>query len=494
MFRKQFEIFCVRIVATIFFIFCSTGVLWPATYYIDYNAAGDSANGTSKSASWKRHPYMHGFSGSYTHSAGDQFIFKGGVTWPSTCFQMTITAGGSVGHIDTYTVDKTWYSGGSWRRPVFDGEYATLGTGGNIVTIADNLSYITFDNLEVKRLNSGSNHHSGLFQGYGWDHVQFTNLYLHGWSLDNSITTDNAHGAINHYVGGSDSMTGVIVDNCIIENSEWTGIRQNGVAIRQVNTVRFSTLHDVSALVLFAGDFHDNLVYNIGYPSGNDSFDNTYHTNVLFLGAWNGAASPVGIPAYVYNNVYHDLGAATPAVYVGTGYDVTVYVYNNVVYRQYYQKMMISVETQGGSGDVVTVYASNNTYVPTTNPGFLLFAVDRGGDPRVKAVISQNNHGIGPTLYYASGPIGSSTADHNLSQTAAIATGEGYVEGNQYAPVSASGGTIDAGFSQSGVFTTDIDGVARPKGIAWDIGAYEYNSSGGSSEGIPFTPQGLRLK
>src|SRR5436190_22352592 len=59
------------------------------TYYIDYSAGSDSSSGNSKSSPWQRHPFMKGFAGSYSHSAGDRFIFKGGVTWPNACFNIS---------------------------------------------------------------------------------------------------------------------------------------------------------------------------------------------------------------------------------------------------------------------------------------------------------------------------------------------------------------------------------------------------------------------
>jgi len=62
------------------FVFPAMG----ATYYIDYSIGLDANGGASTSGPWERHPYMQGFSGSYSHFAGNQFIFKGGLTWPAT--------------------------------------------------------------------------------------------------------------------------------------------------------------------------------------------------------------------------------------------------------------------------------------------------------------------------------------------------------------------------------------------------------------------------
>ena len=41
-------------------------------------------------------------------------------------------------------------------------------------------------------------------------------------------------------------------------------------------------------------------------------------------------------------------------------------------------------------------------------------------------------------------------------------------------PDDASDPVVAAGFDLSSLFTTDKDGVSRPQGSAWDIGAYEF--------------------
>lgn len=51
---------------------------------------------------------------------------------------------------------------------------------------------------------------------------------------------------------------------------------------------------------------------------------------------------------------------------------------------------------------------------------------------------------------------------------------------------------IDKGVALSG-FNYDRDGVSKPQGSAWDIGAYEYVSDGGGS-GPPSSPKNLRMR
>ncbi len=107
-------------------IFFGGFLLWQkvdaATYYIDYENGLDSNNGTSTETPWKICPGMNGFAGSYAHSAGDKFIFKGGVTWPAAALPLTIGYSGENGNVDVYTSNKTWYNGASWTRPTFDAE------------------------------------------------------------------------------------------------------------------------------------------------------------------------------------------------------------------------------------------------------------------------------------------------------------------------------------------------------------------------------------
>src|SRR4051812_47525162 len=112
---RNFIFLCLLIIAR---------VAAAGTYYVDYSAGSDSNNGGSKSTPWKRSPGMVGFSGNYSHQPGDRFIFKGGVTWPRSCFQMHVIAGGSSDtNRDYYGADQAWFAGSSFTRPLFDFEH-----------------------------------------------------------------------------------------------------------------------------------------------------------------------------------------------------------------------------------------------------------------------------------------------------------------------------------------------------------------------------------
>ena len=135
----------------LFLLLATFSTLSASTYYIDFVGGADSNNGTAKATPWKNHPYMTGWTGSYSHSAGDIFIFKGGVTWTSAIFLWDITSGGNSGTHDLYTIDQTWYNGGAFTKPIFDGQHtATL-------LVRLDASYLTFDHLELKGLHAPDN-------------------------------------------------------------------------------------------------------------------------------------------------------------------------------------------------------------------------------------------------------------------------------------------------------------------------------------------------
>src|SRR5208283_2026043 len=90
------------ILLALLLMLCYSTTAFSATYYIDYASGSDSNNGTSIAKPWKRCPGMKGFTGSYSHSAGDKFVFKGGVIWPVAALRLTIAKSGANDNPDIY--------------------------------------------------------------------------------------------------------------------------------------------------------------------------------------------------------------------------------------------------------------------------------------------------------------------------------------------------------------------------------------------------------
>ncbi len=85
-----------------------------ATYYIDFVGGNNANAGTSTVAPWKHAPGMQGATGgpaSYSCTAGDTFVLKGGVSWDKTALVWSWTCAGTSGsHITLGSGDKSWFT------------------------------------------------------------------------------------------------------------------------------------------------------------------------------------------------------------------------------------------------------------------------------------------------------------------------------------------------------------------------------------------------
>jgi hypothetical protein len=452
-----------------------TNVAFSATHYIDYVRGSDSNDGTTKSTPWKHCPGMVGFVGTYTHAAGDQFIFKGGVTWPASVLSLKISTGGESGNPDYYGVDQTWHTGSSWTRPIFNGSNSVIGSGAdkNLIDLSYS-NHVTIDNLEVTGLLISGNTF-GVASIGGWmptaSGILIENCYIHNWQAGAAVTSDDYRGGI---IFTSPAVASIVVDHCTISNLEQAE-KMNGIAIYQVSTVSNCNIHDVSDCIQYVGNIFNNIIYNINTP--NATFDNTFHTNLAYIALWQGSGAATTVPANIYNNIIHDsnAGAQVYPVPCTSGNNGTVNIYNNVMWNiGLGGGGDVLVDTDGGTGACGTVNVYNNTFEVSTSSGSGIRAINnRGGTNNVNSMTIQNNQYI--TEHAPMNLIGVTTLvqDNNLTQSHATATSQGYVSGNNYAPIAYNNSTVKTGTNNpSSLFTTDILGISR--GSVWDIGAYQY--------------------
>jgi hypothetical protein len=471
---------CMKIIAGLVFLICCVGAVGATTYYIDYTAGNDSGSGLSRLTPWKRCPGMQGFAGIYMHIAGDQFIFKGGVTWPNACFPLAIVAGGSSeGNRDYYGVDATWYAGGAWARPIFDMENAETATSNRVMPVANGLSYITIDNIEIIRFywTGSTTYGNDQVLGYGNStYITYKNLYIHSWThAAYNPTTDNA--VIFCGQTSAPFNPGVIIENCTIDGS----LANDSIYAFYggFNYIRFNTIHGVANGIVSLGgglatshQIYGNLMYDIV-----NSFDPAQHENALLMQG----------PCKIYNNTIYNNAAMHLYVDV-SGVTNEVLVYNNVCWNNTGPNATILMDDYNATcTGTVRVY-NNTAQGASGGTGSCVGVVNRAYT--ISKMIVENNHFItsaaDPTAI--SGTVTSYTEDHNLKQTIAEATAQGYTSSNIYAPIQ-GGSTIDMGTSEATYFTTDILGVTRPSGSLWDIGAYEF-----AGQSAVLSPKGLRLK
>jgi hypothetical protein len=534
--------------------FFSAGTALAGTHYIAANGS-DSSSGTSKTSPWLHAPGMTGCSGncaSYTPVPGDQFIFRGGDSWH-------YSTGSPIGLPWTWTwsgnstsgiylgVDLTWFSGGSFARPILtmDNPLSTVLV--NSCTYDDldkfqlnlsNVSYVTLDDFEFTgkcwsgNPNINPELNTSLNIGTA-THSVITRNYFHGWS--SAIGSIDTHRMIRGILSGTASF-----------NEMSYNVIDGGDSFHGTTTATNQCAGSVNGPPCASGfavygdgyNFHHNILRNVSNGIVTNGFL-TVHDN-LFENMWNsyvqdplthpnviesGNTVIPGIPFYFYNNVVRH---TRQNVTMWVEFDQQMYMFNNVFFDNF-----------GGSIDCIEIQPGYSTSTPVLN--FYDNTIDASSTGNGTCTVSfnggsvpapwqgtanfRNNHFIGysPSQFSSvwtcqGGASCSATNDqgNEVFQTEAVANGQGYTAANNYQPTS-GGATIGASAnltSSCSTFSADsalcngtslgvvkqagqgglvavspaVPIIPRPSSGAWDAGAYQYSSG---SSGLPNPPSAL---
>jgi hypothetical protein len=483
------------------------------TYYIDYLSGSDKNAGISKVAPWKRHPYMQTFTGTYTHAAGDIFIFKGGVTWLYTAgdpmFPLYVKVGGASGNPDQYTVDTTWYNGSSWSPPIFDGGQQC---GGGTTTLGIN---------------------SALIYDYAYTP---SNVLINGLQLQNIGDPSDCSGTAVQFTSGGSSIE---IKNCILNPH---GIQAFAYANNSSNSSSHIYIHDNQIMnsgrsVLYGfpeSVVNDVQIYNNQWQGAGSTFG-TFHLDGLMIGCPTTCTSDTVTNIMFYNNYFYGQWPTSTAQYFSAGWTNNTTIYNNVfafenascsaTYGVCFSPGLVDFNTNDSNINVF-----NNTFSSDAVPGYgagvniaALFFGTSSGD-----IVVEGNIFSGAGIDIALNPPGPSvTIDYNLHNPSQIGRqgywvqignppGSGMYRCNSVVTCTADGvevhgigsstysstypgiiaipnGTTGSGnwrlqssspainafptaAAPTSIFTTDILGVPRPQGTAWNMGAYERKS------------------
>lgn len=226
------------------------------------------------------------------------------------------------------------------------------------------------------------------------------------------------------------------------------------------------TLHSLG------GDDFNHAIY---VKSSNDVIDscNIYDVPGSGVHMFNGSY-PI-TATVVRNNTIHDLRATVSgqrhwgiiASVGATGSQI----YNNTVY---------GVPNNGGSSEGILVLQSgadnlieNNTVTANSGGGI---NVGNGLSTPVGTVVRNNITWGNTGTDYQNAGTGTIASNNLCSSGCAVSSDPVFVSaaGHNYR-LQVSSPAKDTGVTLSSVFTTDADGIPRPQGPAWDIGAYEYH-------------------
>ena len=450
----------------------------PAIYYVDYLTGDDTNDGTAQSAPWRHAPGMHGCADLClitTLNPGDQIIFKGGITWDSHAFPMNITRSGTSGAPIYYGVDKTWFAGLAWVRPIFD-LTGTVFSDSPVVSSAD---FVTVDNIEIRnaRLDNLNQWPTrGNITIESGTNVTIQNCYIHGWSAANPLPGSAATAGIAFF---DDAPNGT-VEKCTLDGSP---VGATVSAIYGGKFIRDNIIQNVPNAVVILSDEEDveisgNRIFNIRHSS-----DQTQTENGIVV--WGSAR--------IYDNVIHDLFSGATAVSLQSfsfETDINQYVYNNLVWN-IGSNAAVRISLPGGIGSNQFIY--NNT-IQAGATGCVQFVPGPfvGGNLTV-----ENNHCISDQSSLPAwcwngaegnsncGPVGATALQTNTLMTTATAVSQGYTIASSFQPSSTASGTVGAGTnltaqcsSAGPALCSDRLAVTRPA-AAWDTGAYFFGVASG---------------
>lgn len=440
------------------------------SYYIDYSTGSDANDGLSISTPWQRQPYMPGFTGTYKHQPGDNFIFRGGVTWPSGCFPITVGYGGIITAPDYYGVSNSYFAGSQWTKPIWDDSgnpLNTMSSTGNALIYVQQ-SYVTLDSFVFTNLNWNAN-----VSVYGINTGSATSVVITNCEFRNFIPT--SPGGDNLIcVNGPTSGAGLCnkVSHCVFTGkptSTGTGYAAYYIETFEYNTVSFmpngmvglcltnqyNFIHDMQPSM--TPGVHENCLYQMLEQNKL----NYCHHNIV-------SNNSCGMTLYL------------SLLGIAPGQTATIYCYDNLLASNTAAVPSICLDPESnGNGTRGTAYIWNNTLQDSESPslGYIRVAHRAGAD--WSNVVAENNHFITEGtagLLNDAGSLATVTSDYSFTNNNATAIASGYTAANGWQPVSSSCPTVGRGTSTPGaLFLTDIQNKSR-FGVSWDVGAYQYRS------------------
>jgi hypothetical protein len=511
------------------------------TYYIAANGA-DSNNGTAKTTPWLHAPGMTGCTGtcnSTTPQPGDSFILRGGDTWHFGNSGLSPYVGGNSPHwnwnwagssggcqLDSSAgtivktgciyigVDQSWFSGGSWSRPIMSGDNsAQTGYVGSCSFEQSNQnfffiskSYVIQDNFEWTEWcwTGGAGAVITFLSGYG----EATNNYFHGWTLGSSATDQFRMISCNGT--GCSNNSFILIDHNVFDGSDAslgsTAGKASGFALGAGYEISYNVFWHISNGYIggSAPGIHDNLFYYLMEPS-----DST-HGNII---------EQQGAPAqgtFFYNNLMFVTNEGE-GINIYTSSGNPAYVFNNI---SYLYRTTFSGGTPINSNDGTNCFLPENTGSSGSRTFYFFnntFDSACAVSPKNISLtqIFENNHLIGysPAALSAVAQPAITDDGSEVYQTESAANGQGYRTSNNYAPTASNNATVGAGtnvatsicntmsyapaaaacisayggvtYNQSEHAAVQNTAKPRPSGGGWDVGAYQFGAGSGTALNPP---------
>jgi hypothetical protein len=458
----------------------SIAVSSAATYYVDQTAGNDSNNGTSPSTAWKNAPGMSAYSGSRTLAAGDVVYFDRADVWSVTGTQGIFLTGGV-----TYIGDS--FGSGTGRATI----RAAANLEAGVVRFRDHATVPTvfqgFDVDGARRITSGIDINHRYYSLMNGAVKRVDNVVVHD-TFSRQASGQYKYGIVISNFGGTAGYT----ENVEILNSVVRDVSRDAICLYPGDTNKDNRIRNITV--------RNNQVYNTGtdpdYCCGAGVLVKGYVMDAFI--EYNYLHSTKGAGVFVNGNETNHFGVGPTNIHIR--YNIVTTTNSNGAIRVY----------DGPSGaDPKDLKIYGNIVYNSTVAGGLVLGSDLGNTNRLlvynntfyNAPVSISNSAAtfpvfefrNNIVYYPGGnPINNTsrftvfsnnlTANPQFKNTSSLPAGFTGVYGANMAPASdglsvlASSPALDAGAALAAAYAGSINGVTRPAGGAWDIGAYEAGS------------------
>src|SRR5208282_1653636 len=364
-------------------------------------AGADTNTGADETHPWAHAPGMPTCTSNcaaHTKAPGDGYILKGGDTWHAANFPWVMNVSGTAANPIYVGVDITWFSGGSWTRPIWNADNNTGGVGAAMFEMLFS-AYSIVDNFEVLGLNfqgtSTSTTCSAVFHSYSANDI-IQNFYYHGITYTQPWANTNGPSSCGFLEAVNNGLTTARYN--IMDMSDSGGAANAVVTFAGVLAVAYGNYikNGWSGLDGCGDNWHDNVVDGMGIPVDAAVPAASFHQN-----AFKHLSSCTTPSALDYNNIVKNQvswggGGGAVKFWWNGGGTATTYAFNNLMFNN-----VLGNDTNVGSQahvsqDNGTLYLFNNTFECGNDSALGSCFVGSNGQPSTSSMVLNliNDHWI----------------------------------------------------------------------------------------------------